>query len=195
MSVDMLQSIANTLGMPASYFLGEPDNTVTGKMQQLFIDRLLKVLENSDQVEIEELYGSGIPYEDIIEQKAPLTIATAKNIASELGVTLDYLTGRTEDPNAFLWGLHDSVLEDEVDDADAELILAVHEICGMDKQAIAEVYAVGKLRQVWDPRKIDMVREYLEDSKAILQKLLIAEFGEIKDSVRMEANDGEHSED
>ena len=44
----------------------------------------------------------------------------------------------------------------------------------MDKYKIAECYAAGNLMEVWNPAKIDIVREYIKDSQIVLQKMFAA---------------------
>lgn len=99
---------------------------------------------------------------------------TLLKLSDYFGATIDYLTGLTKDPRTQTLSLQDDQLSDEIDDADAELVDAVHQICGMDRYKIADDYAMGNLREIWNPAKIHLVREYIQDSQAVLKKMFTA---------------------
>ena len=67
--------------------------------------------------------------------------------------------------------LPDGELTDGVEEAEDDLLDAVHKICGMNEFTISEDILNGSLEQKWDPRKIDVIREYLQDSSVILKKM------------------------
>lgn len=99
---------------------------------------------------------------------------TLQRLADYFGVSVDYLMGLTKDPGAKTLSLPDSQLSDKIDDADAELVDTVHQICGMDRYKIADDYAMGNIREIWNPAKIHLVREYIQDSQAVLKKMFTA---------------------
>ena len=118
-------------------------------------------------------------------------------ISLALGVSISYLLGLTDDPhegsfNAIAFdlalnehlqieqelndGIHrlelpDGELKDEVKEAEENLLAVVHQICGMNERTISEDILNGSLEVKWNPRKIDIIREYLEDSSVILKKM------------------------
>lgn len=192
MTVEMVQAIATVLDVPISSLLGETDTRMTESVQKTFILRLLSVLR-TEESNVSEFYGTSQPYSDVIDGSASLTIEVAEKIADELGVTLDYLTGRTDEPNESTTSLLDYPLQMEIEDADEDLISAVHRMCGMDQFAIAKDYAAGKITEVWNPKKIGLIREFLEDNEPTIQKLLALSFP--SPHSEQEVPDGEHQED
>lgn len=169
-SVSQLKRIAAALNVSVTYLL-EADGDLSPHIYQVFLERLFAELVNIPYGDLMAGSGTDNPYGDL-EQQQTISLSRAKEIADELGVTMDYLTGRTEDPSVKTRSLLDDQLSDEVDDADAALIETVHQICGMDKDKITDDYATGTLREVWNPAKINLVREYIQDSKAVLKKML-----------------------
>lgn len=165
---ESLRRIADALNTSVSYLLGQDGARVAPNVQQVFIERLLQELSNSSTDDVEAACNAAL------SPGRQLTVERMKQIAGELGVTLDYLTGLTDDPETQRISLNDGDLIDAVATADDELIEAVHQICGMDKYKIAECYAAGNLMEVWNPAKIDIVREYIKDSQIVLQKMFAA---------------------
>ena len=168
MTVEMVQAIATVLDVPVSSLLGETDTRMTESVQKTFILRLLSVLR-TEESNVSEFYGTSQPYSDVIDGSASLTIEVAEKIADELGVTLDYLTGRTDEPN----------------ESTTSLLV--------DQFAIAKDYAAGKITEVWNPKKIGLIREFLEDNEPTIQKLLALSFP--SPHSEQEVPDGEHQED
>lgn len=72
-------------------------------------------------------------------------------------------------------GIPDVYLRDSVEDADIDLLLTVHEICGMDDETITEDTASGAIYQKWDPKKIKLVKDYLLDGQSQIKKIIKAE--------------------
>lgn len=171
-SVSQLKRIAAALNVSVTYLL-EADGDLSPHIYQVFLERLFAELVNIPSGDLMALSGTDNPYGDL-EQQQTISLFRAKEIAEELGVTMDYLTGRTEDSGTKTCSLLDDQLSDEVDDADTELIETVHQICGMDKNKITDDYATGNLREVWNPAKIKLVREYIQDSQAVLKKMIAA---------------------
>ena len=66
-------------------------------------------------------------------------------------------------------------LKDSVEDADTDLLLTVHEICGMDNETITEDTVSGAIYQKWDPKKIKLVKDYLLDGQSQIKKIINAE--------------------
>lgn len=162
---ESLCRIADALNTSVSYLLGQDGAPVAPNVQQVFIERLLQELSNSSTDDAEAACSAAL------SPGRQLTVERMKQIAGELGVTLDYLTGLTDDPEAQRISLNNGDLIDTIATADDELVEAVHQICGMDKYKIAECYAAGNLIEVWNPAKIDIVREYIKDSQIVLQKM------------------------
>ncbi len=177
---ETLQRIADALETPLSGLLSGPEKYLSPQVQTVFIKRFLDVLNTYDSADIEAATGSTHPYDNLIDQDNIL-LSRAKKIADELGVTLDYLTGLTDEPNVSIRSVKDPQLQDAVDDADVDLLNKVHDLCGMDTDVIAENYATGNLNAAWNPRKIRIVQEYLHDSRAILEKLFAAAGLDVQD--------------
>ena len=72
-------------------------------------------------------------------------------------------------------GIPDMYLKDSVEDADTDLLLTVHEICGMDNETITEDAVSGAIYQKWDPKKIKLVKDYLLDGQSQIKKIINAE--------------------
>lgn len=72
-------------------------------------------------------------------------------------------------------GIPDMYLKDSVEDADTDLLLTVHEICGMDNETITEDTVSGAIYQKWDPKKIKLVKDYLLDGQSQIKKIINAE--------------------
>lgn len=168
-SLSQLRKIADSLDIPICELLENADTALVPNVQQFFIRRLLEELSKRNNSDTKAAY------EGTLNQEYPLTLGKAKEIAEELGVTFDYLTGRTMNSHISKCGLGSfPELADLIDDADKELVDTVHEICGMNPFEITDAYATGTLEEVWNPVKIDIVREYIKDSQAILQKMIAA---------------------
>lgn len=72
-------------------------------------------------------------------------------------------------------GIPDMYLKDSVEDADTDLLLTVHEICGMDNETITEDTVSGAIYQKWNPKKIKLVKDYLLDGQSQIKKIINAE--------------------
>lgn len=171
--LETLNRIAAALDIQTSQLLEPSSDVLSPDIRRVFLERLLGelALANSDDIRSASISCTTTPNGD-----EPISLNKAKEIAEELGVTLDYLVGHTDDPNCqcISLGAIDPKLEIDISDADDELINTVHEICGMDKYKIAEDHAIGAIEEVWNPAKIDLVREYIKDSHAILKKMINA---------------------
>ena len=62
-------------------------------------------------------------------------------------------------------------LQSILEDVEEELLYTVHKICGMNITTIPEDVLDGTLWDKWNPRKIVLIKEFLEDSEPVLQKL------------------------
>lgn len=60
----------------------------------------------------------------------------------------------------------------ELDDADQELIDTIHSICGMRDLKINEAILSDKLREIYNPRKIKIVQEFIQDNEKTLKKMI-----------------------
>ena len=120
-----------------------------------------------------------------------------KALSLALGVSISYLLGLTDDPhedsfNAAAFdlalnehlqikkkeratGLHvdfsDRILRNRIKTAEAALMRTVHEICGMNEFSTPGDLQTDTLNIKSDIRKLDIIREYLEDSSVILKKM------------------------
>lgn len=66
----------------------------------------------------------------------------------------------------------DDMLSTEITLADQELINTVHLICGMSDLEINEAILSGKLKEIYDPRKIKIVQEFIQDNEKTLKKMI-----------------------
>ena len=94
------------------------------------------------------------------QEKAKKTIEDGSRIACVVSVNV---------------GIPDMYLKDSVEDADTDLLLTVHEICGMDNETITEDNVSGAIYQKWDPKKIKLVKDYLLDGQSQIKKIINAE--------------------
>lgn len=172
--IETLNRIAKALCIPISRLSEDHKDIVTDDARSIFVDRLCHALDSSDLADILEVFDQSHPLIEIIDGSAPLTIDLARRVANETGLSLDYLFGRVDDPEASIASLSlgDFDLEFDIQLADDDLIECVHRICGMKKKNIPLDYAAGQIREVWDPRKIRVVIQYLADSAPTIQKLL-----------------------
>lgn len=170
MTVEVLQAVAKALDVSPAYLLGQESVSLSPSLQQAFLDTLLEriseKLMSTDSTDLIEQFGTNHPYQDIYEGYGTLTFERVREIADDLGVPLEYLISGKNDP-ADHYPFVDDDLQSQIDTADARLIDMVHRICGMDPRR-------AYFPQDWNPAKIDLVREYLKDSKAILQKMFAA---------------------
>lgn len=171
--LETLNRIAAALDIQTSQLLEPSRDVLSPDIRRIFLERLFGelALANSD-----DMNNASISCKTIANGDGPISLNRAKEIAEKLGVTLDYLVGYTDQPDCqcISLGAIDPKLEDDISVADDELISTVHEICGMDKYKIAEDHATGALEDVWNPAKIDLVREYIKDSQTILKKMINA---------------------
>jgi len=115
-----------------------------------------------------------------------------EGIAETLGTSAAFLRGYVDNPTIDLnkiaqraeelrisdelkQGIHRTSLPDydmqmAIDDAEEELLYTVHRICGMDNTTISEDFLNGSLGAKWNPKKIDIIREFIEDCQPALQK-------------------------
>lgn len=166
-----IAAISDILDTSVSSLLGRDPDPLSPALQRSFLSTFLKRVEGelmqSDPADLEEAYGTTAPYEDVFEGRYTLTLDKAKDISDELGVPLEYLIAGENNP-ADHYPLDDEDLEASIDLAEARLIETVHRICGM--------YTRGArfAKEAWNPVKIDLIREYLDDSQAVLKKMLAA---------------------
>lgn len=169
-SISQLKKIAAALNVSVTYLM-EAKGELSPQIYQVFLERLFRELENAPPGDLGAVVGTDNPYEDL-EKQQTISLFRAKEIADELGITMDYLTGITDAPNLRTLSLCDSELNSAVECAEEELIDTVRRICGMNAFKIVDDYATGALKGVWNPAKIDLIREFIEDSQAVLKKML-----------------------
>lgn len=202
--IETLKRIADALDVPVSYLSQVSVSYIDTDLQRRIVrtirekidDRLLSV-DPADLYEAFGTYDYDSVFKDALDGQSPMTLSRLEEIADKLGVTLDYLTGRTDDPQTTSLSLQDYELEDAIQDAEENLLETVRKICGMDIYDVAKAYATGRINEVWNPMKIEIVREYLEDSAAILRRLISSQITTSNDSDEKEegAPNGEHQTD
>ncbi len=170
LTVEVLQAVAKALDVSPAYLLGQEAEPISPKLQRAFLSALQERMESqliaADSVDVSEAHGASHPYADVLDGQGTLTLDRLEEIAEELGVPLEYLISGKNDP-ADRYPFVGEELQHRLDTADARLLDTVHRICGMNpKKAFSE--------KDWNPDKIDLVREYLKDSQAILKKMIAA---------------------
>ena len=200
--LEQLSKLSEVLGVPISFFAQDDLEYIDSGLQKIMakrirerIDGILAEVDLADFYEVFGTYSKEAVFDDIYNGKSPITLSRLEEIADQLGVTLDYLTGRTDAPNDSTDSLKDFELEYAIEEAEEDLLDTVRKICSMNRRTIARAYATGHLREVWNPKKLEIVREYLEDSTAIIQKMISRQIAEENDSGTGGADNGEHQTD
>ena len=116
-------------------------------------------------------------WQAIAEGSVPLTFKEACNIANKLGLSIDKMIRITEVHTNLSEGerylsIPDAALEADIKLADDDLIDIVHKICGMDDLRIHEAIASGKLYEIYNPKKIELVKDFIEDNEKTLRKMI-----------------------
>lgn len=180
LTVEVLLSVAKTLDVSPSYLLGEESELLSPSLQHAFLDVLRERIDGQlIDVDPHGLYssrGSYDPHEafsDIYDSREPLTLEKVEGAADVLGVPLEYLISGKNDP-ADRYPFASDELQEKLDSADARLIDTVHKICGMTPQMNPRTGTTSFTEENWNPAKIDLVREYIKDSQAILKKMIAA---------------------
>ena len=167
-TLQTFRDISSELDVSISYLLGDTAEPLSPALQRAFLNvlrnRVDQKISLADSTDLVECFGTTCPYEDIFEGCGTLTFERVREIADDLGVPPEYLISGENEP-ADHYPFVDNDLQSQIDTADARLIDTVHRICGMDPRC---TYSP----QDWNPAKIDIVREYIKDSQAILQKML-----------------------
>lgn len=170
LTVEVLQAVAKALDVSPAYLLGQEAEPISPELQRTFLSSLQERMESqliaADTVDVSEAHGAAHPYADVLDGKETLTLGRLEEIADELGVPLEYLISGKNDP-ANRYPFVDDELQHRLDTADARLLDTVHRICGMNPKKPFST-------KDWNPEKIDLVREYLKDSQAILKKMIAA---------------------
>lgn len=167
--LETINRIAAALNTQPSSLLSQESDPISLELQHAFLRILQERIENqliaADSVDVSEAAGAAYPYADVLEGQGTLTLGRLEEIADELGVPLEFLIAGKNDP-ADRYPFVGEELQHRLDTADARLLDTVHRICGMNpKKAFSE--------KDWNPEKIDLVREYLKDSQAILKKMIV----------------------
>ena len=167
-TLQTFRDISSELDVSISYLLGDAAEPLSPALQRAFLNvlrnRVDQKISSVDSTDLVECFGTTCPYEDIFEGSGTLTIEQVEEMANTLGVPLEYLIAGERDP-ADCYPFIDADLQTQIDAADARLVDMVHKICGMNSCQVV-------LPKVWNPAKIDIVREYIKDSQTILQKML-----------------------
>lgn len=166
--LETINRIAAALNTQPSSLLSQESNPISPELQHAFLRILQERIESqlivADPVDVSEATGAAYPYADVLEGQGTLTLGRLEEIADELGVPLEYLISGKSDPADHYPFVSDE-LQHRLDTADARLLDTVHRICGINpKKHFSE--------KSWNPERIDLVREYLKDSQAILKKMI-----------------------
>lgn len=168
LTVEVLQAVAKALDVSPAYLLGQEAEPISPELQRAFLSALQERMESqliaADTVDVSEAHGASHPYADVLDGKETLTLGRLEEIADELGVPLEYLISGKNDPTN-RYPFVGEELQHRLDTADARLLDTVHRICGMNPKKLFS-------EKDWNPEKIDLVREYLKDSQAILKKMI-----------------------
>lgn len=169
-TLQTFRDISSELDVSISSLLGDAAEPLSPALQRAFLNvlrnRVDQKISFADSTDLVECFGTTCPYEDIFEGCGTLTFERVMEIADDLGVSPEYLISGENDP-ADRFPFADDDLQEQLDTADARLVDVVHRICGMEPRR-------AYFPRDWNPAKIDLVREYLKDSQAILEKMLAA---------------------
>ena len=102
MSSFSLAKIADYLDCSLDYLVGRSDDDTPmsfhSEWEDTFRERFAEEYANCDSADLEAAYIDRSFCEQIIDGTAPLRFHTACDLADELGVSIDYLIGRTDNP-------------------------------------------------------------------------------------------------
>lgn len=99
---DKIACLARALKTSEAYLFGFTDNpdwkpNFITSYTAIFRDQLSQMLENHDASDIYEKFGTNEPFNDVFEGRTPLTLERACEIAVDIGESLDYLVGLSDE--------------------------------------------------------------------------------------------------
>lgn len=193
-SITQICKIADVLGVSVSYLLGRTEDHIdvlSCERAKIFCARLQHSIDQADPNDLQELYGTSQPYQDILDGSIQISLTVANEIASNIGVPLIYLIGLTDDPEdasamqakdilafeSFQQKIKMELLQSKeqiisqaptaIRNAQAALIEKVDEIC-KDPSVLDESLQLQELQLM--PSRIDLVIDFLDANKGFLQK-------------------------
>lgn len=193
-SITQICKIADVLGVSVSYLLGRTEDHIdvlSCERAKIFCARLQHSIDQADPSDLQELYGTSQPYQDILDGSVQISLTVANEIASNIGVPLIYLIGLTDDPEdasamqakdilafeSFQQKIKMELLQSKeqiisqaptaIRNAQAALIEKVDEIC-KDPSVLDESLQLQELQLM--PSRIGLVIDFLDANKGFLQK-------------------------
>ncbi len=193
-SITQICKIADVLGVSVSYLLGRTEDHIdvlSCERAKIFCARLQHSIDQADPNDLQELYGTSQPYQDILDGSVQISLTVANEIASNIGVPLIYLIGLTDDPEdasamqakdilafeSFQQKIKMELLQSKeqiisqaptaIRNAQAALIEKVDEIC-KDPSVLDESLQLQELQLM--PSRIGLVIDFLDANKGFLQK-------------------------
>lgn len=162
---ESLYRIAAALDTSISFLLGHGDDYLSSRLQKeflgVFCERVSAEIEKYSPADVLEVFGCTDPLKEVFNGSDTLTLSKAEDIAETLGVSFDYLIGRTNDPLKPNETKHIvNTDREEVIIAEAALLESIRQICGEER--FSKKYVA----------KIIAIQEYIEDSQSILEKIL-----------------------
>lgn len=99
-SIEVLCALADYFDVTTDYLIGRSNDSTPVSFHSDWEDRfresLADLLPSLDRTDLYDAYINISDLESIADGEAPLTLHRACDIADQLGISLDYLMGRTE---------------------------------------------------------------------------------------------------
>lgn len=194
-SIAQIGRIAKALDVSVSYLIGQAENpddydTLDSHKSSLFRERVSRIIAEADTDFLISEFGTIHPFKKMLDGTAFISFDKADEIASSLGVSLNYLIGITDDPDdggpdptAILafekWGEQarkETLQEkerierespDKINGAQAVLLAKAMEIC-KDTADLDEAQQLYELEIM--PARIGCIIDFLEANKHFLRK-------------------------
>lgn len=192
---DVVYKLAKALNVSVSYLIGQTDDpdenyTLDSHKASLFRERVSRVIAEADTDFLISEFGTIHPFKKLLDGTAAIAFDKADEIASTLGVSLNYLIGITDDPDddgpnpaailAFeMWGkqLRKETLQekecierempDKIHAAQTALLEKTMEIC-KDTADLDEAQQLHEMELM--PSRIGCIVDFLEANKQFLRK-------------------------
>lgn len=193
-SVTQICKIADVLGVPVSYLLCRTDESVdmlSTSRSAVFRNRLQCAIDQADSADLQEMFGSSQPFQDVLDGEQQITLTRANEVADSIGLPLRYLLGFTDDPSDasdrqvkilleyenFGQKVKNDLLHSKdqimahapvaIRNAQAVLLEKVDEIC-KDSADLDEALQLHELELM--PARIGLITDFLEANKSFLRK-------------------------
>lgn len=192
---DVVYKLAKALDVSVSYLIGQAENpddydTLDSHKSSLFRERVSRIIAEADTDFLISEFGTIHPFKKTLDGTAFISFDKADEIASSLGVSLNYLIGITDDPDdggpnpaAILafekWGEQvkketlqekeriEREVPDKIKGAQAVLLAKAMEIC-KDTADLDEAQQLHELELM--PSRIGCIIDFLEANKHFLHK-------------------------